>query len=81
MASAAGFGRWRARQNVILELGFFLGKLGWNRVCALYQSGVEIPSDYGVVLFVPLDDVGAWRRRLGVYWKEFHEAIDSTHTA
>ena len=51
----------RARQNVILELGFFLGKLGRDKVCALYEDGVEIPSDYDGVLFVKLDDRGAWR--------------------
>jgi predicted nucleotide-binding protein len=51
----------RARQNVILELGFFLGKLGRKRVCALYQHNVEIPSDYAGVLFVPIDSGGAWR--------------------
>ena len=50
----------RSRQNVILELGFFLGKLGRSRVCALYQEDVEIPSDYDGVLFVPLDGGGAW---------------------
>jgi predicted nucleotide-binding protein len=54
----------RARQNVILELGFFLGKLGRKRVCALYQEGVDIPSDYSGVLFVPLDTNGAWRLAL-----------------
>jgi predicted nucleotide-binding protein len=54
----------RARQNVILELGFFLGKLGRERVCALYQPGVEIPSDYSGVLFVSLDAGGAWRLAL-----------------
>jgi predicted nucleotide-binding protein len=51
----------RARQNVILELGYFLGRLGRNRVCALYRSNVEIPSDYSGVLYVPLDEAGAWR--------------------
>jgi len=55
----------RARQNVILELGFFLGRLGRERVCALYEDGVEIPSDYEGVLFVPLDKAGAWRLLLG----------------
>jgi len=45
----------------MLELGFFLGRLGRKRVCALYQEGVEIPSDYSGVLFVPLDARGAWR--------------------
>jgi len=51
----------RARQNVILELGYFLGKLGRARVCALYESGVEIPSDYQGVLFVPLDAADRWK--------------------
>jgi predicted nucleotide-binding protein len=54
----------RARQNVILELGFFLGKLGRKRVCALYEQGVEIPSDYSGVVFVPRDVSGAWRLTL-----------------
>jgi len=51
----------RARQNVLLELGFFLGRLGRERVCALYEEGVEIPSDYKGVLFISLDIAGAWR--------------------
>lgn len=51
----------RARQNVILELGFFLGRLGRARVCALYAAGVEIPSDYSGVLFVSLDPAGQWK--------------------
>ena len=54
----------RARQNVVLELGFFLGKLGRKRVCALYQEGVDIPSDYSGVLFIQLDRGGAWRLTL-----------------
>jgi predicted nucleotide-binding protein len=51
----------RARQNVILELGYFLGKLGRARVCALYESGVELPSDYQGVLFLPLDAGDRWK--------------------
>lgn len=54
----------RARQNVILELGFFLGALGRSHVCVLYQDGVEIPSDYGGVVFLPLDSRHAWRQDL-----------------
>jgi predicted nucleotide-binding protein len=49
---------------VILELGYFLGRLGRRRVCALYQDGVEIPSDYSGVLYVRLDEGGAWRLQL-----------------
>ena len=54
----------RARQNVIFELGYFIGKLTRNRVCALYKEGVELPSDLGGVLFIPLDDGGAWKFKL-----------------
>lgn len=56
--------RPRARQNVILELGYFLGRLGRSRVCALYRDGVEIPSDYSGVLYVKLDAEGGWRLQL-----------------
>jgi predicted nucleotide-binding protein len=51
----------RARQNVVFELGYFIGRLGRNRVCALYVDGVEIPSDYSGVLYTKLDASGAWR--------------------
>lgn len=35
----------RARQNVIFEFGFFVGRLGRDRVCCIYRSNVELPSD------------------------------------
>jgi predicted nucleotide-binding protein len=54
---------FRARQNVILELGFFVGKLGRNRTFALVQEGVTLPSDFHGVIYIPLDD-GGWRLRL-----------------
>ncbi|MCA9419887.1 MAG: nucleotide-binding protein [Nitrospira sp.] len=54
----------RARQNVILELGFFLGRLGRSRVFVLYSEGVEIPSDYSGVLYTGLDVKGGWRLQL-----------------
>ena len=55
----------RARQNVLFELGFFIGKLGRERVCALYKDGVEIPSEFSGVLWTPVDEAGAWRLKLG----------------
>lgn len=61
----------RARQNVILELGYFMGKLGRERVCALYGEGVEIPSDYQGIVFVKLDKDGAWKAKIA---QEFVEA-------
>jgi predicted nucleotide-binding protein len=54
----------RARQNVILELGFFIGRLGRERVAILYEQGVELPSDIAGVLFLPLDPEGAWKTKL-----------------
>jgi len=54
----------RARQNVILELGFFIGRLGRQRVALLYEEGVELPSDMSGVLHLPLDRPGAWKARL-----------------
>ncbi len=66
----------RARQNVILELGYFLGKLGRDRVCALYKSDVEIPSDYKGVLFIPMDDKGAWKMLLAKEIKQAKIDVD-----
>ena len=54
----------RARQNVILELGFFIGKLGRPRVCAIYSDGVELPSDFDGVLYIPYDRHDGWRLKL-----------------
>src|SRR5262245_1287010 len=51
----------RARQNVILELGYFVGKLGRRRVAVLYEAGVEIPSDFHGVVYIPLDAREGWR--------------------
>jgi predicted nucleotide-binding protein len=54
----------RARQNVILELGYFMAMLGRARVVALQQEGVEVPSDILGVVYIPLDHGGAWKTLL-----------------
>ena len=54
----------RARQNVVFELGFFVGRLGRARVAALHEAGVELPSDYHGVLYIGLDAGGAWKTDL-----------------
>ncbi len=66
----------RARQNVILELGFFLGRLGREKVCALYEDGVEIPSDYQGVVFTPIDQHDHWKTILAKEMKAAGLAID-----
>lgn len=57
----AQYSQQRARQNVILELGYFIGKLGRTRVIPLYEKGVELPSDFHGVVYELLDDVGRWK--------------------
>lgn len=54
----------RARQNVILELGYFIGKLGRSKVMPLYEKGVELPSDISGVLYTIIDDSENWKFRL-----------------
>jgi predicted nucleotide-binding protein len=48
--------KYRARQNVIFELGYFIGLLGRDRVCCLYKEGVELPSDFSGVLYQKFRD-------------------------
>lgn len=50
----------RARQNVVFEHGYLIGKLGRHNVCALVKGDVEIPNDISGVVYVPLDTHGAW---------------------
>jgi predicted nucleotide-binding protein len=71
----------RARQNVVLELGFFMAALGRERVCVLYKSGVDVPSDYSGVLYEELDSKGAWRLRLALEIKSAGIEVDLNRTA
>ena len=61
----------RARQNVIAELGYFVGRLGRARVAVFKKGDVEVPSDFAGVVYTPLDGGGAWMRSLG---QELQEA-------
>lgn len=54
----------RARQNVILELGYFLGKLGRTHVAALIKDDIEKPSNYDGVVYISIDAGGAWKLQL-----------------
>ena len=54
----------RARQNVLIELGYFVGKLGRSNVCALRLGDTEIPSDFSGVIYTDIDKAGAWKTKL-----------------
>lgn len=54
----------RARQNVILELGYFIGKLGRDRVCAFKAGDVELPSDVFGVAWEAFHEDKSWQQTL-----------------
>ena len=51
---------------MILELGYFAGKLGRSRVFSLYREGskLELPSDIAGVIYTNYDAPGHWRLTL-----------------
>lgn len=51
----------RARQNVVFEHGYLMAKLGRENVCALVKGDIETPNDINGVVYVSLDDGGAWK--------------------
>jgi predicted nucleotide-binding protein len=66
----------RVSQNVMFEFGYFLSKLGRGRVCALYQEGVEIPSEYPGAVAIPMDSRGGWRLLVAKEIKQTGMEID-----
>ncbi|WP_443696844.1 TIR domain-containing protein [Pseudomonas sp.] len=52
----------RVRQNVLLELGYFLGALGRDKVCALKSGNVDIPTDFAGVVWTAMS--GDWKTAL-----------------
>ena len=66
----------RARQNVVLELGYFLAELEPERVCVLYKEGVELPSDIYGLVYVPMDRFDGWQLKLAREMKAAGLSID-----
>jgi Predicted nucleotide-binding protein containing TIR-like domain len=61
----------RARQNVVFELGFFIGKLGRANVAALMAPAVEKPSDFDGIAYIPYSAGSSWKTELA---RELHHA-------
>jgi predicted nucleotide-binding protein len=66
----------RVRQNVILEWGYFIGRLGRDRVCALKKGNLELPSDIIGVVWEEFDEHGGWKGKLAKELSEANFAID-----
>ncbi len=56
--------RPRGQQNVILEMGYFYGLIGRDRVSVLLRPGVEKPSDMDGIVYITFDDNRAWKTEL-----------------
>lgn len=56
----------RTRQNVVLELGYFLGSVGRKNIIILHETGKEIekPTDFDGIVYEPFDEYGAWKAKL-----------------
>ena len=66
----------RARQNVLLELGYFIGRLGRAKVCALKRGELEIPSDFAGIVWEKMDSGSGWKLALARELKAAGHDVD-----
>ncbi len=67
---------YRARQNVIFELGYLMSKLGRHRICALIKGDVEVPTDISGVIYIKYDTDGAWKIKVAKEMKSVGINVD-----
>ena len=51
----------RARQNVVFEHGYLIGKIGRKNVCALVKGNIETPTDISGVVYIKMDEGDGWK--------------------
>lgn len=68
----------RARQNVVLEHGYLMAKLGRERVCCLVSDDVEFPSDIQGVVYTSAKNVGQWKYEIAKELKAAGFSIDTS---
>ena len=68
----------RARQNVVFELGYFVSKLGRDKVCLLRKDDVEGFSDFHGVIYQTMDEHQKWKTKLAQELKAAGLAFDTT---
>jgi len=66
----------RARQNVVFEHGYFIGKLGRENVTAVVKGSLEKPNDISGVVYETFDENGAWKLKLAKEMKNSGCKID-----
>ena len=66
----------RARQNVVWEYGYFVGRLSRRRVCVLKRENVKIPSDLEGIGWIGFDSSDQWQIGLAKELKSVGYDID-----
>jgi predicted nucleotide-binding protein len=56
--------RSRPRQNVVFELGYFLGLLEDKLVCVIFNEIEDMPSDYKGISYIKYDKGNGWKTEL-----------------
>ena len=69
--------KYRARQNVVFEHGYLIGKLGREKVCALIKGDIETPSDMSGIVYTNMDSDGAWKLQLSKNMKAIGLRFDA----
>jgi predicted nucleotide-binding protein len=54
----------RARQNVVFEHGFLIGKIGRENVVALVKGSIETPNDISGIVYINMDQFNGWQMAL-----------------
>lgn len=66
----------RARQNVVFEHGYLIGRLGRENVSALVDGKLELPNDISGVVYINLDEGANWQLQLAKEMKQSGYNID-----
>ncbi|MCK4654721.1 MAG: nucleotide-binding protein [Candidatus Cloacimonetes bacterium] len=68
--------QFRPTQNVILEVGFFVGKFGRKNVSTLHHEDIELPADYHGYEYIKIDETNDWKSTLAKELKNAGFDID-----
>lgn len=66
----------RARQNVVFEHGYLIGKIGRPNVCALVKDDIEKPNDISGIVYIAMDKHNAWQFQIAKEMKNIGYEID-----
>jgi len=66
----------RARQNVVFEHGYLMGKIGRENVCALVKGDIEKPTDISGVVYIPMDEGDSWKLAVAKEMKKSGYDVD-----